>query len=121
LEIAVLIFSINSPLFSNRHNPPQIPGKINDRRTPLGELTWIFNAITDTIAYRTLAAPLFRFLFRQDLLVAALFRNFLLAGRVMKMYGVNVRSEPAINPEAFDHPLWDGWDFALDMCLTQLP
>lgn len=29
----------------------KIPGRLNDRRTPLGELNWIFTAITDTIAW----------------------------------------------------------------------
>ena len=32
----------------------RIPGRLNDRRTPLGELNWIFTAITDTIAWNTL-------------------------------------------------------------------
>lgn len=119
--MAALLFHLNSPLFPQQPKPPQIPGKMNDRKTPLGELIWIFNAITDTIAYRVLPGPLFRSIFRQDLLVAALFRNFLLAGRVMKSYGAHVRSEPPIDPAAFEHPLWDSWDLALDLCLSQLP
>ncbi len=32
----------------------RIPGKLSDRKTPLGELNWIFTAITDTIAWNTL-------------------------------------------------------------------
>lgn len=32
----------------------RIPGRLNDRRTPLGELSWIFTAVTDTIAWNTL-------------------------------------------------------------------
>lgn len=32
----------------------KIPGRLNDRRTPLGELNWIFTAVTDTIAWNTL-------------------------------------------------------------------
>ena len=32
----------------------RIPGELNDRRTVLGELNWIFTAITDTIAWNTL-------------------------------------------------------------------
>ena len=42
-----------------------IPGKLNDRKTPLGELNWIFTAITDTIAWSTLPSNLFQQLFRQ--------------------------------------------------------
>lgn len=32
----------------------RIPGQITDRKTMLGELNWIFTAITDTIAWNTL-------------------------------------------------------------------
>lgn len=32
----------------------KIPGRQNDRKTPLGELNWIFTAITDTIAWNVL-------------------------------------------------------------------
>ena len=42
-----------------------IPGKVNDRKTPLGELNWIFTAVTDTIAWNVLPSPLFQRLFRQ--------------------------------------------------------
>ncbi len=62
----------------------KIPGQFGDRRTMLGELNWIFTAITDTIAWNTLPRDLFQKLFRQDLLVASLFRNFLLAERIMR-------------------------------------
>jgi len=43
----------------------RIPGKQTDRKTPLGELNWIFTAITDTIAWNTLPRALFQKLFRQ--------------------------------------------------------
>jgi regulator-associated protein of mTOR len=48
-----------------------IPGDISDRKTPRGELNWVFTAITDTIAWDTLPASMFQKLFRQDLLVAS--------------------------------------------------
>jgi regulator-associated protein of mTOR len=32
----------------------QIPGRLTDRRTPIGELNWIFTAVTDTIAWNLL-------------------------------------------------------------------
>lgn len=51
-----------------------LPGKDNDRKTPRGELNWIFTAITDTIAWNTLPSKIFQKMFRQDLLVASLFR-----------------------------------------------
>ncbi len=43
----------------------KIPGQLNDRRTMLGELNWIFTAITDTIAWNSLPRDLFQRLFRQ--------------------------------------------------------
>ncbi|CAA6654661.1 unnamed protein product [Spirodela intermedia] len=55
----------------------RIPGRQNDRKTLLGNI--------------------FQKLFRQDLLVASLFRNFLLAERIM-----------------------DAWDMAAEICLSKL-
>ncbi|KAK9097045.1 hypothetical protein Sjap_022542 [Stephania japonica] len=57
----------------------RIPDRQNDRKTLLGELNWIFTAVNYTIAWNVLPHDLFQRLFRQDLLVASLFRNFLLA------------------------------------------
>nr|CAB3265778.1 regulatory-associated protein of mTOR-like [Phallusia mammillata] len=98
----------------------KIPGRLNDRRTPLGELNWIFTAITDTIAWNTLPRELFQKLFRQDLLVASLFRNFLLAERIMRSYKCTPVSQPAL-PPTFRHPMWVAWDHAVEVCLSQLP
>lgn len=98
----------------------KIPGRLNDRRTPLGELSWIFTAVTDTIAWNTLPRELFQKLFRQDLLVASLFRNFLLAERVMRSYNCTPISSPRL-PPTYMHPMWQAWDLAVDICLSQLP
>jgi regulator-associated protein of mTOR len=46
-----------------------------------GQLNWIFIAVTDTIAWDVLSTDMFKRIFRNDLLAAALFRNFLLAVR----------------------------------------
>ncbi|XP_050029406.1 regulatory-associated protein of mTOR isoform X2 [Dermacentor andersoni] len=97
----------------------RVPGQLHDRRTMLGELNWIFTAITDTIAWNVLPKALFQRLFRQDLLVASLFRNFLLAERVMRAYDCQPVSQPAL-PPTFQHPMWQAWDLALDLCLAQL-
>jgi hypothetical protein len=43
----------------------RIPGRQTDRKTPLGELNWVFTAITDTIAWNSLPRALFQKLFRQ--------------------------------------------------------
>ncbi|ESO11812.1 hypothetical protein HELRODRAFT_71730 [Helobdella robusta] len=83
----------------------QIPGLLNDRRTMLGELNWIFTAVTDTIAWNTLSRELFQKLFRQDLLVASLFRNFLLAEKVLNFYNCSPISIPRL-PSTRHHFMW---------------
>lgn len=100
----------------------QLPGRASERRTPLGELNWIFTAVTDTIAWCVLQdqPELFKRLFRQDLMVASMFRNFLLAERIMRSYQCTPMSTPKL-PETHDHPMWQAWDLAVDMCLFQLP
>lgn len=98
----------------------KIPGQFGDRRTMLGELNWIFTAITDTIAWNTLPRSLFQKLFRQDLLVASLFRNFLLAERVMRSYDCTPVSSPQL-PPTHQHSMWKAWDLAVDVSLAQLP
>lgn len=97
-----------------------IPGKLTDRRTPLGELNWIFTAITDTIAWSSLSRPIFKKLFRQDLMVAALFRNFLLAKRIMPHMNCTPVSDPPLPESVRFHPMWDSWDLAVDQVFTQL-
>ncbi|KXG27592.1 regulatory-associated protein of TOR 2 isoform X2 [Sorghum bicolor] len=98
----------------------QIPGRQNDRKTLLGELNWIFTAITDTIAWNVLPHGLFQRLFRQDLLVASLFRNFLLAERIMRSANCSPVSYPML-PPTHQHHMWDAWDMAAEICLSKLP
>ncbi|KAG5248313.1 regulatory-associated protein of TOR [Salix suchowensis] len=98
----------------------KIPGRQNDRKTLLGELNWIFTAVTDTIAWNVLPHGLFQRLFRQDLLVASLFRNFLLAERIMRSANCSPISHPML-PPTHQHHMWDAWDMAAEICLSQLP
>ncbi|KAI4353507.1 hypothetical protein L6164_002452 [Bauhinia variegata] len=98
----------------------KIPGRPNDRKTLLGELNWIFTAVTDTIAWNVLPHELFQRLFRQDLLVASLFRNFLLAERIMRSANCSPISYPNL-PPTHQHHMWDAWDMAAELCLSQLP
>ena len=86
----------------------------------LGELNWIFTAITDTIAWNSLPRDLFHKLFRQDLLLASLFRHFLLAERIMRSFNCAPVSSPKL-PPTHQHPMWQAWDHTLDLCLSQLP
>ncbi|SCU86554.1 LANO_0C08394g1_1 [Lachancea nothofagi CBS 11611] len=142
IEISVDIFLMQSPLretkyailFQNNDERAQpngdksssakpnvtIPGKLSDRRTPLGELNWIFTAITDTIAWTSLPRPLFKKLFRHDLMVAALFRNFLLAKRIMPWFNCHPMSDPELPDSIADHAMWKSWDLAIDEVLSKL-
>ena len=105
----------------------RVPGSPSERRTPSGELNWIFTAVTDAIAWATLPRDLFRRLFRQDssslplpqlqlvqrahssrvhrqdMLLASLCRNFLLAQRVFARYDLHPTSSPPL-PEAHGQP-----------------
>ena len=97
----------------------KIPGRLNDRKTPLGEINWIFTAITDTIAWSVLPRDLFQKLFRQDLLLASIFRNFLLAERILKSVNCNPVSKPKL-PSTHQHPMWKAWDLAAEFCMCEL-
>lgn len=128
IDISIKIFIMQSPLKKSYYDSlPRnsvgnvvIPGKLTDRRTPLGELNWIFTAITDTIAWTSLSRPIFKRLFRQDLMVAALFRNFLLAKRLMPGFNCNPISDPPLPDTVSHHSMWDSWDLAIDQVLAQL-
>lgn len=50
-------------------------------------------------------SDLFQKLFRQDLLVASLFRNFLLAERIMRSYNCTPVSSPRL-PPTYMHAMW---------------
>ncbi|OCT50168.1 WD repeat-containing protein mip1 [Cladophialophora carrionii] len=123
IDIALRYFVLQNPLPSGHtveDGKIPVPGRLQDRRSPLGELNWIFTAITDTIAWNILPRKLFKKLFRQDLMVAALFRNFLLSERIMRANHCHPISSPAL-PETHRHPLWQSWDLAMEMVLAQLP
>lgn len=144
IEISIRIFLMQSPLKDSKYkiffenstsNQPfgdsknsfkskipnvNIPGMLSDRRTPLGELNWIFTAITDTIAWTSLPRPLFKKLFRHDLMIAALFRNFLLAKRIMPWYNCHPVSDPELPDSITTHPMWKSWDLAMDEVLTKI-
>ena len=119
IEIAIRFFVSQSALKYELQDYT-IPGRISDRRTPLGELNWIFTAITDTIAWSSLQSDVFKRLFRQDLVVAAMFRNLLLAQRIMRVYNCHPVTIPEL-PDTHEHSMWDAWDLAVDHCLVQLP
>ncbi|KAF1810164.1 WD repeat-containing protein-like protein mip1 [Eremomyces bilateralis CBS 781.70] len=122
IDMAVRFFVLHNPLPQGLsvEDAARIPGKVSERRTPIGELNWIFTAITDTIAWNSLETPVFKKLFRQDLMVAALFRNFLLAQRIMQTYHCHPQCYPEI-PDTHNDPLWHSWDLALENIMAQMP
>ena len=98
-------------------------GQIQDRRTMRGQLNWIFTAITDTIAWNTFSPDVFHKFFRNDLLVAAVYRNFLLAvcgakpqcrqnddpclqERIMRSMNCTPVASPPL-PPTHRHQLWE--------------
>ena len=119
LKIALRWFLKRNPLSTHSvtlEMLDNIPGHLQERKTPLGELNWIFTAVTDTIAWNVLPRNEFQRLFRQDLLVASLFRNFLLAERIMTSLNCPPSSIPSLPPTA-QHHLWYSWDLAVESCL----
>ncbi|KAG6849018.1 hypothetical protein H0H93_011963, partial [Arthromyces matolae] len=122
IDMALRYYLLNHQLPSNvtADMVLQLPGDLKDRRTPLGELNWIFTAITDTIAWTTFSREIFTRLYRCDLLIASLFRNFLLAERIMKDHHCTPHTYPPL-PPTNTNSLWATWDLAVDTCLRQLP
>ena len=51
--------------------------------------------------------------------MASLFRNFLLAERILRSCDCSPVSQPEL-PPTHQHNMWDAWDLAVDMCLSQL-
>lgn len=123
IKMALRWFVRRNPQSMGSLNPDvvdAIPGKATDRKTPLGDLNWIFTSVTDSIAWNILPKPLFQRLFRQDLMVASLFRNFLLADRILRSLNCSPQSFPPFPPGVCDHPLWQAWDLACETCLCRL-
>ncbi|KAH3763755.1 regulatory-associated protein of mTOR [Pelomyxa schiedti] len=104
----------------NEDQVDSLPGTHQNKRSPFGELNWIFTTITDTIAWNVLPTELFQKLYRQDLLVSSLFRNFLLAERIMRSLNCTPITHPKL-PPTFQHRLWDSWDMVVESVLAQLP
>lgn len=97
----------------------KMPGDMGSNQTPLGDLARIFTTLTDSIAWSTMKTPLFRRLFRQDLLLASMMRNFLLACRLLSFYDLQPESYPRL-PHTANHPLWDVFEYTIDQYFAQL-
>ncbi|KAF7327508.1 hypothetical protein MKEN_00329700 [Mycena kentingensis (nom. inval.)] len=122
IDIALRYYIMNHQLPNNitADMVMHLPGDLKDRKTPLGELNWISTAVTDTIAWTMFSRDVITRLYRCDLLIASLFRNFLLAERIMKNYRCTPHTHPPL-PPTNTHRLWATWNLAVDACLRQLP
>ncbi len=104
------------------HHLGSLTGYLLPSLTPL--LGILYPKVTTNLCahyyYITILTDLFQKLFRQDLLVASMFRNFLLAERIMRTYKCSPESHPPI-PSTYNHPMWAAWDLALDHIARQLP
>jgi len=97
----------------------RLPSSRRDRASIAGELDLVLTTVADGVAWTSLPRPLFQSLFRQDPVVASLFRNFIQAQRIMRRFGCTPQSVPAL-PLMAEHPLWDSWDEAMDSVLERL-
>jgi len=79
--------------------------------------TTLLNVFTESIALDSLDREKYYFLFRGHSVISSLWRNFILAQRLMKLYGITVQSIPDI-PDLTHHPLWDVFEYSLCFCLT---
>jgi regulatory associated protein of mTOR len=96
-----------------------VTGNPKDSTTPLGELVSIFTAVTDAIAWSSFEQRIFWRLFREDVALANISRNFLLAARILHTFGLHATSRPAL-PPTHAHHLWDNWDSTLELFLLRL-
>jgi regulator-associated protein of mTOR len=78
--------------------------KENQRRSFVLKINVYLYWVYDKVSHSN-CADLFQRLFRQDLLVASLFRNFLLAERIMRSANCSPISYPLL-PPTHQHHMW---------------
>lgn len=114
---------LTSASYSHRYVSPascDVPGDLSDKATPLGFLDWLLTSVCDAMAYEVVPLLRFQLLFREDITLAGLCRNFLVAQRLMCRYHVLPVSYPPL-PDLSHHPLWLAFDTALEQVVLQLP
>uniref|UniRef100_A0A8C5C364 Regulatory associated protein of MTOR complex 1 n=1 Tax=Gadus morhua TaxID=8049 RepID=A0A8C5C364_GADMO len=118
-ELEVAAINPNHPL-AQLPLPPSMKNCIQLAACEASELLPMNPDLPADLFTSCLTTPIKIKLFRQDLLVASLFRNFLLAERIMRSYNCTPVSSPRL-PPTYMHAMWQAWDLAVDICLSQLP
>jgi regulator-associated protein of mTOR len=77
---------LTSDAFARSTSPSacDLPGIVSDKTTPLGFLDWVLTSVVDAIAFECVPLRRFQRLFREDVTLAGLCRNFFVAQRVMR-------------------------------------
>lgn len=121
LQMALLWFMVENDSLTDIHPllPFLIPGALDDKKTPLGQLHWATMAIMECIAWSSLPYKTFVHLFREDVVVAPLFRGFLLAERIITALGGEVCVYPPL-PHMGNHPQWDSLDCIIGRTFVSL-
>ncbi|KAG5480042.1 hypothetical protein LSCM1_06464 [Leishmania martiniquensis] len=122
LRMAILWFVAERPELQALH--PLLlhlfPGILTDKKTPLGQLQWYLQSITECIAWSTLSLPQYSRLFREDVYVAPLFRGYLLAERIIVGgLGGSLSVYPPV-PATHSHTLWNTWDNVVERACISL-
>nr|CCC89356.1 conserved hypothetical protein [Trypanosoma congolense IL3000] len=121
LRMALLWFLVENDSMVDIHPllPFLIPGTVEDKKTPLGRLQWAFMSITECIAWSSLPYETFVHLFREDVVLAPLFRGFLVAERIITALGGEVCVYPPL-PRMGNHSMWDSLDSIFDRTFVSL-
>uniref|UniRef100_A0A803MBA1 Raptor N-terminal CASPase-like domain-containing protein n=1 Tax=Chenopodium quinoa TaxID=63459 RepID=A0A803MBA1_CHEQI len=116
----------------------KIPGRPNDRKTLLGELNWIFTAVTDTIAWNVLPHEVIQtrsvsgqsvpqlFTSGENNAFSQLLSNFVpnVATNPSASYVISLRTLKSLKGGDLGgthQSKRDAWDMAAEICLSQLP
>lgn len=91
-----------------------VPENFSDRQVLWEHLDWVLTLLTDAIAKDALPREKFYEWFRDDMLTGTILRRFLLSQRILKTFGCNAVSNPAL-PDCSQHKLWAIWDHLMDM------
>eukprot|EP01063_Lacrimia_lanifica_P033394 TRINITY_DN5916_c0_g1_i1.p1 TRINITY_DN5916_c0_g1~~TRINITY_DN5916_c0_g1_i1.p1 ORF type:complete len:1603 (+),score=257.69 TRINITY_DN5916_c0_g1_i1:118-4926(+) len=117
MKMAVLWHSYRHPVSYPQQVVHRVLEALDSGAELFEGLTRTYDAIADAIGFDVLSQDLYVRLYQTDPLIAALYRNFLLAQRVLHGLGGDPTSYPLI-PLATNHPLWNAFDWQMDVFLS---